>query len=66
MRFEGGGAPPVDVTFEAVAPSVRFDMAHTCEVPERWLYWRTLVEARVEGWDEPCRGWFETSRYGTG
>ena len=35
------------------------------EVPERWLYWRTLVVARVEGWDETCRGWFETSRYGT-
>ena len=32
-----------------IAPSVAFDMAHTCEEPERWLYWRTLVEARGVG-----------------
>jgi hypothetical protein len=54
----------VDVELEPVAPSVAFDMAHTCPEPESWLYWRTLVEARVPGWDRPCRGWFEASRYG--
>jgi hypothetical protein len=64
LRFEGPRTPGLDVELVPVAPSVAFDMAHTCEVPEHWLYWRTLVEAKVSGWDGPCRGWFETSRYG--
>jgi hypothetical protein len=63
LRFAGREAA-LDVELAPIAPSVAFDMAHTCEVPEHWLYWRTLVEARVSGWDGPCRGWFETSRYG--
>jgi hypothetical protein len=66
LRFQGGGSTQLDVTLRPIAPSVTFDMAHTCEVPEHWLYYRTLVEAEVSGWDGPCRGWFETSRYGTG
>jgi hypothetical protein len=73
LRLEGEGSAraagsgrvePMEVTMRPIAESVAFDMAHTCEVPERWLYWRTLVEAHVDGWDEPCRGWFETNRYG--
>ncbi len=59
-----GGDTRVEVDLTPVAPSVTFDMAHTCEPPEHWLYYRTLVEARVSGWDGTCRGWFESSRYG--
>ncbi len=55
---------PIDVELTPISPSVSFDMAHTCEVPEHWLYWRILVEARVSGWSEPVRGWVEASRYG--
>ncbi len=67
LHFDGGeGGGSLDVTFAPITPSVVFDMAHTCEVPEHWLYWRALVEARVSGSDEVCRGWFETSRYGCG
>ena len=65
LHFEGRDALRLDVELSPIAPSVAFDMAHTCEVPEHWLYWRTLVEARVAGWDGPCRGWLETSRYGS-
>jgi hypothetical protein len=43
---------------------VSFDMAHTCEIPEQWLYWRILVEAQVSGWPAPAYGWVEASRYG--
>ena len=64
LRVAGRKGLGLDVDLVPIAPSVAFDMAHTCEVPEHWLYWRTLVEARVSGWDGPCRGWFETSRYG--
>ena len=81
LHFDGGdNADDLDVTFEPITPSVAFDMAHTCEVPEHWLYWRALVSARVSRSDEAvrtkrsaaepegavvvCRGWFETSRYG--
>ena len=62
-RFEDRRGDALDVDLAPIAPSVAFDMAHTCE-PEHWLYCRTLVEARVSGWDGPCRGWFEASRYG--
>jgi len=64
LRFVDEGGAPVDVEFEPISPSVSFDMAHTCEVPEHWSYWRVLVEARVSGWSEPVRGWVEASRYG--
>jgi hypothetical protein len=63
LRLEGEGTS-VEARMKPVAPSAVFDMAHTCKAPERWLYWRTLVEAELTGWDQPCRGWFETSRYG--
>jgi hypothetical protein len=65
-RLELSNAEGVAVEAELtpIAPSVCFDMAHTCAAPEHWLYWRTLVEARVSGWDAPCRGWVEASRYG--
>lgn len=66
LRFEATGAPPVEATLRPITPSVCFDMAHTADPPKRWLYWRTLVEADVDGWDGPCRGWFESCRYGTG
>jgi hypothetical protein len=59
-----GESSDIEVTVRPIAPAVAFDMAHTSERPEHWLYWRTLVEAEVSGWDRPCRGWFETSRYG--
>jgi hypothetical protein len=55
----------LDVGLRPIAPSICFDIAHSCEEPEHWLYWRTLIEARVVGWDTPpARGWFEASRYG--
>jgi hypothetical protein len=56
-----GDALKVQMT--RLSPSIVVDIGHTCQVPERWLYWRTLVHANVEGWDAPVRGWFETSRY---
>ena len=64
LRFETDDGDVVDVELEPVSPSVSFDMAHTCEDPEHWLYWRILVQARVSGWPEPVRGWVEASRYG--
>ena len=64
LELAGAGDDRLTVELTPVAPSVAFDMAHTCEEPEYWLYWRTLVQARVSGWDAPARGWFEASRYG--
>ena len=64
LRFEAEDGAPLDVELDPVSPSISFDMAHTCEEPEHWLYWRILVEARVSGWPEPVRGWVEASRYG--
>jgi hypothetical protein len=64
MAFERPDGTRFDVEVEPIAPSVAFDMAHTCEEPEHWLYWRTLIQAKVPGWDAPCRGWFEANRYG--
>ncbi|MFN8025582.1 MAG: hypothetical protein U0W40_04235 [Acidimicrobiia bacterium] len=64
LVFETPGGERVEVDMAPVGPSAQFDMAHTCEVPEHWLYWRHLVEARVSAWDGPARGWFEASRYG--
>jgi hypothetical protein len=61
-RTDGDG---FDVTMRPISTSVVFDMGTTVDPPERWLYYRTLVEAHADGWDGPCRGWFETSRYGT-
>ncbi|MBL7501077.1 hypothetical protein I6A84_42645 [Frankia sp. CNm7] len=63
LRFESADGEPIEVELEPIMPSVCFDMAHTCQEPEQWPYWRTLVAARVPGWDGPCRGWFEASRY---
>jgi hypothetical protein len=64
LRFEAEDGASLDVEVEPISPSVSFDMAHTCEEPEHWLYWRILVEARVSGWPDPVRGWVEASRYG--
>jgi hypothetical protein len=64
LRLEGEGVEPIEVTMKAITPSVVFDLAHSCDPPERWLAWRTLVEAQVTGWADPCRGWFDTGRYG--
>jgi hypothetical protein len=63
LRFAGGD-DEFDVELVPVSPSVSFDMAHTCEEPEPWLYWRILVEARVAAWPGPARGWVEANRYG--
>jgi hypothetical protein len=65
LELAGAGEDRLSVELTPIGPSVAFDMAHTCEEPEYWLYWRTLVEARVTGWDAPERGWFEASRYGS-
>lgn len=64
LHFTDEGGAPLDVELEPISSSVSFDMAHTCEEPEHWLYWRILVAARVSGWPEPVRGWVEASRYG--
>jgi hypothetical protein len=64
LAFETGDGERLDVDLAPVGPSLAFDMAHTCPEPETWLYYRTLVEARVSGWDRPCRGWLDASRYG--
>jgi hypothetical protein len=64
LVFQAPDRSLLDVSLEPVAPSICFDIAHSCREPEHWLYWRTLVEARVAGWDTPGRGWFEASRYG--
>ena len=64
LALSGNDGDRFDVALEPASPSICFDMGHTCEPPERWLYWRALVHARVSGWDEPARGWFEASRYG--
>jgi hypothetical protein len=64
LRFAAADGEELDVELVPVSPSVSFDMAHTCEVPEHWLYWRILVDARVTGWAGPARGWVEANRYG--
>jgi len=64
LRLEGRDVEPFEVTMRPISPSVVFDMGNTVEPPERWLYYRTLVEAHADGWEGPCRGWFESSRYG--
>jgi hypothetical protein len=65
LRFAAvDGDEALDVEIVPASPSVSFDMAHTCEVPEHWLYWRILVDAHVSGWPTPARGWVEASRYG--
>jgi hypothetical protein len=59
--------PPVDIAAaDGMHPADPGDWSwnESCREPEHWLYWRTLVEARVAGWDTPARGWFEASRYG--
>lgn len=61
--FDGSGRK-VEVTFRPAGPTIQFDIAHTVEEPEHWLYWRALVEAEVSGWDAPVRGWYEAGRYG--
>ena len=64
LSFETTAGERLDVDLTPIGSSVPFDMAHTCPEPETWLYYRTLVEARVSGWDGPCRGWLDASRYG--
>jgi len=58
-----GATSDLEVDLTPIAPAVTFDMAHTCPAPEHWLYYRTLVDVEVSGWDGPSRGWLETSRY---
>jgi hypothetical protein len=65
LELAGAGEDHVVLEFVPAAPSVAFDMAHTPEQPEHWLYWRALVNATVTGWEAPARGWFEASRYGS-
>jgi hypothetical protein len=64
LELVDGDGAQVDVELEPVGPSVCFDMGHTCEPPEHWLYWRTMVQARISGWPATSRGWFEANRYG--
>jgi hypothetical protein len=64
LRFETADGDALDVELVPASPSISFDMAHTCEVPEHWLYWRTLVDAKVSGWTGSPRGWVEANRYG--
>jgi len=64
LRFALPDDEELDVELVPVSPSVSFDMAHTCEEPEHWSYWRILVDARVSGWPQPARGWVEANRYG--
>jgi hypothetical protein len=64
LRFATDDGEELDVELVPTSPSISFDMAHTCEKPEAWLYWRILADARVPGWGEPARGWVEASRYG--
>ena len=64
LRFETADGDELEVEIVPASPSISFDMAHTCEVPEHWLYWRILVDARVSGWTGSARGWVEANRYG--
>jgi hypothetical protein len=64
LRFETDDGAALDVELVPASPSISFDMAHTCEVPEHWLYWRILVDATVSGWPGRTRGWVEANRYG--
>ena len=55
LKFATADGDELDVELEPASPSISFDMAHTCEVPEHWLYWRILVDARVSGWSGTAR-----------
>jgi hypothetical protein len=64
LTFETADCEQLDVELVPASPSISFDMAHTCEVPEHWLYWRILVDAKVSDWTGSARGWVEANRYG--
>ena len=64
LRFETSDGEELDVELVPASPSISFDMAHTCEVPEHWLYWRILVDVEASGWTGSARGWVEANRYG--
>ena len=64
LRFATADGDELEVELVPASPSISFDMAHTCEVPEHWLYWRILADARVTGWTGTARGWVEANRYG--
>jgi hypothetical protein len=64
LGFVASDGGRVDVDLAPIAPSVGFATASTGDPPEHWAYWRTLVEARVSGWEGTARGWFEANRYG--
>jgi hypothetical protein len=64
LRFATEYGEELDVELVPASPSISFDMAHTCQVPEHWLSWRTLVDATVSGWNGAARGWVEANRYG--
>ena len=64
LRFATADGDELEVELNPASPSISFDMAHTREVPEHWLYWRILVDARVSGWSGPARGWVEANRFG--
>jgi hypothetical protein len=64
LRFETADGDGLDVEIVPASPSISFDMAHTCEEPEHWLYWRILVDATVSGWTGSARGWVEANRHG--
>jgi hypothetical protein len=65
LAFDDPDGRRIEIAIAPITKGVAFDMAHTCEEPEQWLYWRTLIEARVPGWDGSHRGWFEANRYGS-
>ena len=48
---------------EVLAPSVQFDMAHTGQPAQHWLYWRTLVRATPHDGGPALLGWFEANRF---
>lgn len=64
IGFETPAGERLDLDMEPISPGIVFDVAHTLQEPEAWLYWRLLVDARVRGWDSRARGWFEAGRYG--
>jgi hypothetical protein len=64
LQFVTDDGEELQVELIPASPSISFDMAHTCEEPEHWLYWRILADACVSGWTGATRGWVEANRYG--
>ena len=63
LGFTDDTGQRLEIELSPLTESIQFDMAHSCDPPEHWMYWRTLVGGRIEPSGVEVRGWFEANRY---